>query len=118
MGAGLSDVVCKGLYDVVCVATEKLLRSLVVCVMLSFRLCVMGCVCVLECSTLHFLSRIMLNFLYSMCIGKTRPHAKFQVSSLNILSRPPFFGIEIQEGGRQKKLVKTPLIIHQNFCLN
>ena len=49
----------------------------------------------LDWSKLHFWSRINFIFLLSMCLGKTRPHAKFQVSSLNILSWRPVFVIEI-----------------------
>ena len=52
--------------------------------------------CELDCSKLHFWSRINFIFFLSMCLGKTRPHAKFQVSSLNILSWRPVFVIEIQ----------------------
>ena len=36
-------------------------------------------------------SQIEPLFLYSMCIGDTRFHTKFQVSSLNILEWPPLF---------------------------
>ena len=54
------------------------------------------CECVVECSKLQFFSRIILNFFSRMCFGKTRLHAKFEVSSLKILARPPVFVIEIQ----------------------
>ena len=50
----------------------------------------------LDCSKLYFWSQINFIFFLSMCLGKTRPHAKFQVSSLNILSWRPVFVIEIQ----------------------
>ena len=36
-------------------------------------------------------SQIEPLFLYSMCMGKIRSHAKFQVSSFNILKRQPLF---------------------------
>ena len=47
--------------------------------------------CSLGCIKIIFFSRIEPVFLYGMCIGHTRSHAKFQTSSLNDLAWPPLF---------------------------
>ena len=43
------------------------------------------------CPKISFFSRIEPVFLYGMCIGHTRSHAKFQTSGLNILKWRPLF---------------------------
>ena len=45
----------------------------------------------LGCPKISFFSRIEPVFLYGMCIGHTRSHAKFQTSGLNILKWRPLF---------------------------
>ena len=46
--------------------------------------------CLLGCPK-FFSPRIEPLFLYGMCIGRTRSHAKFQTSGLNNLAWPPLF---------------------------
>ena len=45
----------------------------------------------LGCPKISFFCRIEPVFLYGMCIGHTRSHAKFQTSGLKDLAWPPLF---------------------------
>ena len=45
----------------------------------------------LGCTKINFIALIEPVFLYGMCIGHTRSHAKFQTSGLKDLAWPPLF---------------------------